>query len=78
MNHVSRHIVGYATILAGVITVVTVKLESGWPKNSQDWTLLGLAAAGALCSNIIGYRAPYGGKPNENPTPAPPKPPAAP
>ena len=77
-EHLSKHIVGYATVLASVVTVLSEKLETGWPHTPQDWSLLILAAIGAACSTIIAYRAPFGRPQTVNLPPEIPRPPEAP
>ena len=71
MNHLQRHIVGYAMIVAAVVNVLIEKIETAWPHSAQDWTLLILAAIAAVCSTIVAYRSTSGGtrpiNPNENP-----------
>jgi hypothetical protein len=56
-GHIQRNLIGYCTIIAGVVNVLILKLESSWPHTAQDWTLLTLAVIGAICSTLIGYRA---------------------
>jgi hypothetical protein len=63
MNHLAKHSVGYLTIFASVLNVLIEKLESGWPKTPQDWTLLSLNTLAAFCASAIAYRAVPGATP---------------
>ena len=63
VDHFKRHAVGYATIIGSMLAVVIGKLQSQWPANARDWTLLVLTAVAAGCTTITAYRSFPGGAP---------------
>ena len=57
MNHLQRHIVGYATIFGAMTATAIEQLKAKWPADYQDWTLMVLEVMGAGFTTIIAYRS---------------------
>jgi len=70
--HLQRHVVGYCTILASMVTVALEKLDQTWPTTAQGWTIFALEEMSAFFATVIAYRSVPQNKPsNENPKPDP-------
>lgn len=57
LAHVTRHAIGYATILGSMIAVAAQRVADPAPFTQRAEVSLVLAVAGAACSTVVAYRA---------------------